>query len=228
MCTSLNTVTIWVERLESQVYYVHDKGVKSTVPRELVVFFVCDIIDDRIILLSTAHSSTQTRPEGFLRCFVCVVALTCTSTKSSTVRERVLFMNLCVLWWNSWAKNLSLEFVSVVGTTVLTEIYHFIVHYHYFLLTTVRDSPTHSVRSWAEIFDIVLALSASRRDLLSLKLPEMQRTVKLRELSPFITCYLCNGYLIEATTITECLHTCKYILKIREDFSNLNCFEWYC
>lgn len=41
----------------------------------------------------------------------------------------------------------------------------------------------------------------------------MYQTVKLRELNPFIICGICNGYLIDATTITECLHTCEYIFK---------------
>lgn len=39
----------------------------------------------------------------------------------------------------------------------------------------------------------------------------MQRTLEIRELNPFMTCGLCEGYLIDATTITECLHTCKFI-----------------
>ena len=31
--------------------------------------------------------------------------------------------------------------------------------------------------------------------------------MKLRDLNCVLTCRLCNGYLIDATTITECLHT---------------------
>ncbi|GBN21497.1 Polycomb group RING finger protein 3 [Araneus ventricosus] len=38
----------------------------------------------------------------------------------------------------------------------------------------------------------------------------MDTRVSLRSLNPFISCYICNGYLIDATAITECLHTfCK-------------------
>lgn len=33
--------------------------------------------------------------------------------------------------------------------------------------------------------------------------------VLLNTVIPFITCNLCRGYLIDATTIVECLHTCK-------------------
>lgn len=32
---------------------------------------------------------------------------------------------------------------------------------------------------------------------------------ELRELNHLITCKICKGYFIDATTITECLHTCK-------------------
>ncbi|XP_032806743.2 polycomb group RING finger protein 3 isoform X1 [Petromyzon marinus] len=39
------------------------------------------------------------------------------------------------------------------------------------------------------------------------------RKLKLRELNAHITCPLCRGYLIDATTVTECLHTfCKSCL----------------
>lgn len=36
--------------------------------------------------------------------------------------------------------------------------------------------------------------------------------VPLNTVIPFITCKLCQGYLIDATTIVECLHTCKLFL----------------
>ena len=38
-----------------------------------------------------------------------------------------------------------------------------------------------------------------------------KRKILLKEVNEFITCVLCKGYLIDATTITECLHTCKLI-----------------
>lgn len=31
----------------------------------------------------------------------------------------------------------------------------------------------------------------------------------VRDFNHFITCYLCRGYLIKPTTVTECLHTCE-------------------
>ncbi|XP_041370543.1 polycomb group RING finger protein 3-like [Gigantopelta aegis] len=38
----------------------------------------------------------------------------------------------------------------------------------------------------------------------------MERKIRLASVNPHITCDLCRGYLIDATTITECLHTfCK-------------------
>ena len=50
-----------------------------------------------------------------------------------------------------------------------------------------------------------------------------EKKILLRDVNNFITCYLCNGYLIDATTITECLHTfCKTcIVKYLED--NTDC-----
>lgn len=38
----------------------------------------------------------------------------------------------------------------------------------------------------------------------------MEKKIKLKTLNPFISCKICRGYLIDATTIVECLHTCKY------------------
>lgn len=31
----------------------------------------------------------------------------------------------------------------------------------------------------------------------------------VKDFNQFITCHLCQGYLIDATTIIECLHSCK-------------------
>lgn len=37
-----------------------------------------------------------------------------------------------------------------------------------------------------------------------------QRRRIVKEFNPFVTCYICKGYLIKPTTVTECLHTfCK-------------------
>ncbi len=36
----------------------------------------------------------------------------------------------------------------------------------------------------------------------------MERRIRLKSLNPHITCKICRGYLIDATTVTECLHTC--------------------
>lgn len=43
--------------------------------------------------------------------------------------------------------------------------------------------------------------------------PEMERRIRLKTLNNHITCKICKGYLIDATTVTECLHTfCKSCL----------------
>ncbi|GIX91891.1 polycomb group RING finger protein 3 [Caerostris darwini] len=42
---------------------------------------------------------------------------------------------------------------------------------------------------------------------------EMERRIRLKTLNPHITCKICRGYLIDATTVIECLHTfCKSCL----------------
>jgi polycomb group RING finger protein 3 len=47
----------------------------------------------------------------------------------------------------------------------------------------------------------------------------LDRKCKLRTLNEMITCRICHGYLVDATTVTECLHTfCKScIVKHLED-----------
>ncbi len=47
----------------------------------------------------------------------------------------------------------------------------------------------------------------------------MEKRCQMRELNENITCKICRGYLIDATTVTECLHTfCKScIVKHLED-----------
>lgn len=49
-----------------------------------------------------------------------------------------------------------------------------------------------------------------------------ERKVRLKTVNPNITCHLCRGYMVDATTITECLHTfCKScIVKYLEEHTN--------
>lgn len=46
-----------------------------------------------------------------------------------------------------------------------------------------------------------------------LYLCRMHRTTRIpiTHLNTHLTCVLCGGYLIDATTIIECLHSCEYI-----------------
>lgn len=47
----------------------------------------------------------------------------------------------------------------------------------------------------------------------SVQMDKMQpNRVKITDLNPLLTCPLCAGYLIDATTIVECLHSCKFPL----------------
>lgn len=36
-----------------------------------------------------------------------------------------------------------------------------------------------------------------------------ERKIKVQDLNAFFVCFLCEGYKIEATTINECMHSCK-------------------
>ncbi|XP_041057240.1 polycomb group RING finger protein 1 isoform X2 [Carcharodon carcharias] len=48
---------------------------------------------------------------------------------------------------------------------------------------------------------------------------EEEVKVKIKDLNEHIVCYLCAGYFIDATTITECLHTCEE-KRIREFYQS--------
>ena len=37
-----------------------------------------------------------------------------------------------------------------------------------------------------------------------------EKPILYKDINGFITCSLCNGYLIDAATIPECLHTCMF------------------
>ncbi|KAM8806148.1 polycomb group RING finger protein 6 isoform 1-T1 [Eudromia elegans] len=50
---------------------------------------------------------------------------------------------------------------------------------------------------------------------------DRERTINLSELTPYILCSICKGYFIDATTITECLHTfCKSCIVRHFYYSN--------
>ncbi|XP_074855343.1 polycomb group RING finger protein 6 isoform X1 [Carettochelys insculpta] len=50
---------------------------------------------------------------------------------------------------------------------------------------------------------------------------ERERVINLSELTPYILCSICKGYFIDATTITECLHTfCKSCIVRHFYYSN--------
>ena len=52
-----------------------------------------------------------------------------------------------------------------------------------------------------------------------------ERKINICSINEMITCKICSGYLVDATTVTECLHTfCKScIVKHLED--NIHCPE---
>lgn len=65
-------------------------------------------------------------------------------------------------------------------------------------------------RSWVSLWIIVNIFVSCR----IFYQAEMHRTtrIKITELNPHLMCVLCGGYFIDATTIIECLHSCKYML----------------
>lgn len=48
------------------------------------------------------------------------------------------------------------------------------------------------------------------KDVKDLFLCQEEVKLKIKDLNEHIVCYLCAGYFIDATTITECLHTCEF------------------
>lgn len=46
--------------------------------------------------------------------------------------------------------------------------------------------------------------------------------LKIKDLNEHIVCYLCAGYFIDATTITECLHTCEFHPSWLKDVINVS------
>ena len=51
----------------------------------------------------------------------------------------------------------------------------------------------------------------SQSSFIILRTFSQQNTVTMCDINQHVTCKLCAGYLIDATTITECLHTCKSV-----------------
>lgn len=58
-------------------------------------------------------------------------------------------------------------------------------------------------------FDLFFFLFADMKSKLYLSMPRIPPKIYLKTVNPHITCNLCKGYLINATTIVECLHSCK-------------------
>lgn len=44
---------------------------------------------------------------------------------------------------------------------------------------------------------------------------------KVREYGDLITCSICKGYIIDATAVKHCLHTCKLIFILLQTFKVL-------
>lgn len=53
---------------------------------------------------------------------------------------------------------------------------------------------------------------------------KMERKIRLSSLNNHITCEICGGYFIDATTVTECLHTCKTNAWFTKKVQKQSCF----
>lgn len=52
---------------------------------------------------------------------------------------------------------------------------------------------------------------------------QMRLKIRIRDINPHIVCSLCAGYFVDATTIMECLHTCKcHIFNSRNQIFTIN------
>ena len=69
--------------------------------------------------------------------------------------------------------------------------------------------------------DFTLHIRNNGATITSFPVFQMHRTTKIKitELNPHVICVLCGGYYINATTITECLHSCK----LKKKSSGLGC-----
>lgn len=84
-------------------------------------------------------------------------------------------------------------------------------------------------RASPEVVNFLVVQSAQQNTRLSVDLASMSLLrMPLEELNPHIMCALCAGYLVDATTIIECLHSCKYELYFyleHMDFESRACWR---
>ena len=74
---------------------------------------------------------------------------------------------------------------------------------------------TDSSKAWRWLFPSAVTLTPGQNPAVASpkKTPNMAATGRkhlVKDFNHFITCYLCRGYLIKPTTVTECLHTCEW------------------
>lgn len=44
--------------------------------------------------------------------------------------------------------------------------------------------------------------------------PKEDHKLKVRDVNCFFICTLCRGYLVDATGLVECSHTCEYLVDL--------------
>lgn len=83
-----------------------------------------------------------------------------------------------------------------------------LILYFFFVYRQKKRASKHPEKSSMKMARLSVNISDKIPDVAPHKPPK----VCITTVSPQITCHLCKGYLIDATTIVECLHSCKYYL----------------
>ena len=74
------------------------------------------------------------------------------------------------------------------------------------MVLTILDD---AVTTWPDLIQTTFTLLRIVSQFLCVSWQEEVK-LKIKDLNEHIVCYLCAGYFIDATTITECLHTCEF------------------
>lgn len=94
---------------------------------------------------------------------------------------------------NLTSRKIEIKITSIFFCLNCLKLFHFpVIVYNFLLLKPI----SFSFSGWKKIE----MMECSRR----------KRLVK--DLNDVLTCKLCHGYLVDATTLVDCLHTCKFLI----------------
>lgn len=109
------------------------------------------------------------------------------------------FINILIWWFLEYSTKFWLHFWLAFRTT--SSFYSVVYIYSYYVFQ--RKHLTY-------VFLFLFSERAYEGSSMEHSSKKPGEKIKLTEINPYLTCYLCKGYLIDATTISECLHSCKY------------------